>query len=194
MLNNFPKEAKRHWDEFRWYKNSLFIDSEGKMPKKNMYSYIRVGRLGDIEFRKIRVGTFTFSTPTTWNWQGTKQQTAALRRWIWMAFINDPKIHAPQYDAKEREPLPILQLDRYRWSHQGKYIVAVPKQPERATEENFLIVDPREDVQPATIIDEGQDNQAQHFIKIVKSRPLYFETKTTTIPLLETKASQRKLI
>jgi hypothetical protein len=93
LLSSFPAEANRHWYQLRWYKNALFTNTEAKVVSKNAYMYIKVNRLGDIGFTKKRQGSFTFKSPSFWDWKGTSKQNLALQKWIWMAFINDPNIH-----------------------------------------------------------------------------------------------------
>ena len=62
LLDTFPQEARRHWDQFRWYNNSLFRDEENKVVRRNAYMYIRISNLGDLQWIKQREGTFTFKT------------------------------------------------------------------------------------------------------------------------------------
>ena len=114
--------------------------------------------------------------------------------WIWIAFINDPNIHRANYLVDEVEPIKSLQLNHYRWIRQENYILASPTDASQRTMETFLIVKIPTELQPACIVEVGQDPRSQHFAQLVRARPLYFETSQLKIPLLETSHSQNRLL
>ena len=194
LLDNFPKEARRHWEQFRWDNNSLFTDEETKVVKRNAYMYIRISKIGDLEWSRQRERTFKFKTPTNWDWKGSKQQQTALKKWIWMAFLNDPNIHRADYDIHGLEPLVPLQLQQYQWKETGKYILATPHQESQRTSESFIVLEQSNELKPARIVELGQDPKIQHYSQLLQSRPIYFETRKIKIPLLENPQSKKQLV
>jgi hypothetical protein len=98
------------------------------------------------------------------------------------------------YDVNEMEPLLPLQLRQYKWSQHRNHILAIPMAEEAQTAETFIILQQESEIKPASIVEVGRDPKIRPFLRLIQSRPIFFETRHLKIPLLENDKTKRKLI